>query len=572
MMKNLFFKLNSFALLSVLSFWGAANAQYSLDWGHTYETRNPAYCEVIGVGYDAAGNYYVAGQFAYDTLDLDFGAGVTELVPSSQVSVFIAKYTTDGNLVWGKSIGDEDNDVRLYDLKVDEAGNIYAVGTFKTSPVHNVDFDPGPSVHDLSTGVYNSAYVLKWNTNGNFEWVKDIITNTSTIGVQGKTVDLDQAGNVYVAGNWRGDINFGLPNNFGMNSIGTDAFIAKYSNDGNWEWAKQFSTAQAGETCIMNKMTYSNDHLYFTGYFNGNVDFNAASGVDTLNSTISNDMFVTKLDTGGNYVWAKQIVDGGWDYGNDVAVDLVGNVYTVGGFEGTVDFNPGAGIENATAAGWDLFVQKLDANGNFVWVRTIGGGALNDDASSIAIDQANRILVACSYEGTVDLDPGAGIDSHTAVGGIDAFILQLDAAGNYLGVHNYGGTSYDFAECLAVDLNGDVVVGGRSGTETVDFDRGGGPTYGHVLRLTSPTSSIDDATNATNIQVYPNPTAYEVTITNLEEGNTIKIINVHGQVILNQQIMNEMVNIPVVDLANGMYIIQIENNETTIQKKLIIKK
>ncbi len=68
-----------------------------------------------------------------------------------------------------------------------------------------------------------------------------------------------------------------------------------------------------------------------------------------------------------SYEWAKnmgQIIT----HGHSIAVDNSGNVYTTGYFNGSVDFDPGAGISTLTSAGdWDVFISKLDASGNFVW-------------------------------------------------------------------------------------------------------------------------------------------------------------------------------------------------------------
>ena len=115
-------------------------------------------------------------------------------------------------------------------------------------------------------------------------------------------------------------------------------------------------------------------NVYTTGYFTGTVgtvDFDPGAGVFNLTSTGRSDIFVSKLDSAGNFVWVRQM--GGSAAGNDVAVDGSGNVYTTGSFSGTADFDPGAGVFNLTSAGGPVFVSKLDSAGNFVWARQMGG-------------------------------------------------------------------------------------------------------------------------------------------------------------------------------------------------------
>ncbi len=92
-----------------------------------------------------------------------------------------------------------------------------------------------------------------------------------------------------------------------------------------------------------------------------------------------------------DWLWAKAIGGTLNDYGNSVAVDASGNVYTTGTFQGTVDFDPGAGVFNLTSVGlFDIFISKVDNSGNFVWTKAMGEITNNDYASGnfIAIDPA----------------------------------------------------------------------------------------------------------------------------------------------------------------------------------------
>jgi len=161
-------------------------------------------------------------------------------------------------------------------------------------------------------------------------------------------------------------------------------------------------------------------------------DFDPGAGTFNMISTGFTDIFVSKLDASGNFVWAKRMGGTGWDECYSIVVDSSGNVYTTGYFRGTVDFDPGAGTFNMTSAGGtDIFVSKLDLLGNFVWAIPMGG-ALNDYGTSIVLDgSANVYVMGDQYSGTVDFDPGAGVYNVNNTGTEANFIAQYDNSGNF---------------------------------------------------------------------------------------------------------------------------------------------
>ena len=111
-------------------------------------------------------------------------------------------------------------------------------------------------------------------------------------------------------------------------------------------------------------------NVYTTGFFSRTVDFDPGAETANLTSAGAADIFVSKLDNAGNFVWARNMggTSGDFDVGLGVIVDAAGNVYTTGYFNGTADFDPGAGTANLTSAGGaDIFISKLDNAGNFVW-------------------------------------------------------------------------------------------------------------------------------------------------------------------------------------------------------------
>lgn len=123
-------------------------------------------------------------------------------------------------------------------------------------------------------------------------------------------------------------------------------------------------------------------------------------------------MILVALSTnsfGQNFQWAKQIGGAGWDEGTSIKTDQNNNVYTVGLFIGTVDFDPGIGVFNLTSVGEkDAFICKLDPAGNFIWAKQYGDSASIDEKSALEIDPLGNLYITNSFLGTVDFDPGAG--------------------------------------------------------------------------------------------------------------------------------------------------------------------
>src|SRR5215213_305476 len=84
------------------------------------------------------------------------------------------------------------------------------------------------------------------------------------------------------------------------------------------------------------------------------------------------DIFISKLDTAGNFIWAKSIGGTDSDYGVSICSDPSANILITGHFTTTVDFDPGPGIFNMTATGTDIYIAKFNSNGDLQWAKTLG--------------------------------------------------------------------------------------------------------------------------------------------------------------------------------------------------------
>jgi hypothetical protein len=250
------------------------------------------------------------------------------------------------------------------------------------------------------------------------------------------------------------------------------------------DWARNFKVAGGNEDAYGYAVAMdAPGNVYTTGSFNGVVDLDPGAGVFDVSSAsyYEQDIFISKLDAGGNFVWGVRLGSGQNDFGYSIVVDAGGNVYVTGLVRSGMDFDPGPGTHFITGAASadNIFVLKLDTNGNFVWGTILGSTAASGAGRGITLDGSGNVLITGSFAGTADFDPGASTFNMASLGSEDIFLSKLDANGNFLWAKSIGGTQGDRAYALAVDNSGNVVTTGwyRS---TVDFDPGAG-----VFQLTT---------------------------------------------------------------------------------------
>ncbi len=223
----------------------------------------------------------------------------------------------------------------------------------------------------------------------------------------------------------------------------------------NFAWAKKMGgpALDKGSSIAVDP----SGNVYTTGIFAGTADFDPGIGILNLTPVGAFDIFISKLDASGGLVWVKQLGGNSFDFGNSIAVDASGNVYTTGSFDGTVDFDPNAGIFNLTGVS-DIFVSKLDASGNFVWAKNMGGD-FADQGNAIAVDASGNVYTAGTFDTSGDFDPGAGTFILSSAGSGEVFVSKLDASGNFIWAKS---VSASIGNALSLDARGNVYVTGSS--------------------------------------------------------------------------------------------------------------
>ena len=371
--------------------------------------------EVYSIAVDASGNVYTTGYFT-GTADFDPGAGTANLTSTGSSDIFISKLDSSGAYVWavkiGSAFGDQGNSIA-----VDTSGNVYTTGFFGST----ADFDPGAGTANLTPVGSGDTFISKLDSSGAYVWAKQI---GSTSNDQGNSIAVDTSGNVYTTGYFNGTGDFdpdaGTAN---LTSSDDDIFVSKLDSSGAYVWARKMGgiSSDYGNSIAVD----SSGNVYTTGFFIDTADFDPGAGTANLTPAGSAEIFISKLDSSGANVRAKQFGNTGNDRAFSIAVDTSDNVYTTGFFEGTVDFDPNAGIVDVISnGGKDIFISKLDSSGLYVWVKQLGG--ISDEFGySVAVDASNNVYTEGYFEGTADFDPGAGTANLTSAGSTDIFVLKL---------------------------------------------------------------------------------------------------------------------------------------------------
>lgn len=234
-------------------------------------------------------------------------------------------------------------------------------------------------------------------------------------------------------------------------------------------------------------------NIWITGEYSGNVDFDPGAGQHMHTSIGNQDIFLEKFAPDGSYVWSASLGSNGTnEKGCDLAVDSTGAIYWLGRFYGTVDFDPGDGVDSQNAGfNTKFFVTKFHSDGSYAWTKTFGASHPAVQKQSLAIDSFDNLFIAGIFE-SADFDPGPGVDIKS--GSNDSFITKLDNQGNYAWTKVIGGTGEATIFDITIDVEGSILVTG-SFLGTVDFDPSTGVDSRQSLLSFSPEAFITKLDN-----------------------------------------------------------------------------
>lgn len=392
------------------------NSDGSYGWTRTF--GGPAEDYGAGIATDSDGNVFVTGYYQ-GTADFDATGGTDNHTANGGADIFITKYNSDGSYGWTRTIG-ATSDQLGYAITVDLNDDVIAMGLFYGTV--NFDVTGGTDNHSSASG---TTFITKYHNDGSYSW-------TRTFGKSGQWWDYDVTtdadGYIYATGFFTGTADFDGSDGVDIHTSngGNDIFITRLSTDGNYKWTK--TIGGSGDDGGSGITTDANGHVLVTGYFSDTVNFNTNGGTDNHTASGGKDLFIFELKENGTSLWTKTL--GGntiYDWGNDIATDVSGNIFVNGVFGGVVDFDVSGGIDSYTAGpGGDSFITKYNADGSYGWTRPMGGTSVDDYAEAFAVAVKDKnVYVTGFFIGTIDFDGSVGIDNHSSdPGNFDFFLVN----------------------------------------------------------------------------------------------------------------------------------------------------
>jgi len=430
--------------------------------GHIYSTESTV---------DSNGNVFTVGSFR-DSIEVSTLTGMVKLVSKGEENMFVARMNAGGGIEWIKQVGGKkslgnstgnssDQFINhFFSVVSDHSGNVYITGNFRDT----VDFDPGAgTVKRYARSVisgssfpgtpppmlwYENGFILKLNSDGEFVWVRTLAGNPNSIA----DIAIDKDGRtIAVTGYFADTVDFN-------NSLGTDVFysgragkrdvfVARYDTAGQFIWARQMGTNASGNPEGRGISINDQGYIFTTGIFYDSSDFDPGPTADILRSTAKpgTNVFVSKLDSNGNHVWARAMGSlsptGFGARAAAIVADHSGNVLTTGYFQTIGSFDP-LNIYQSTVAssigGLSMFISKLDSAGHYVWAKALqrpAGAAGVEQGLSVAVDDRDAVYIAGYFTGNLFLDPDPAHypdrDTFNGGGNSNPFLIKLDAGGNY---------------------------------------------------------------------------------------------------------------------------------------------
>ncbi|MGD1847256.1 MAG: T9SS type A sorting domain-containing protein [Salibacteraceae bacterium] len=352
------------------------------------------------------------------------------------------------------------DDLSITYSAIDACGNTYCTGTFRNT----MDLDPGPDTDMASASGAYDLFLIKLAPNGDYLWgfTTGGSQNDHPVGLAIDVQPGNGCGNPVLIGNFAYSINVdpinGAHQLTGANGGYQNAFALKLDELGNHIWSRSWGGSD--ELLASRLHMDASGSLYITGKLKQTADLDPGPGTDIRTATNSHYGYLLKLDATGNHVWSKTIDDLGFTEFNSVLPDASGNLYIAGKFFGTITPNSSSPQTQISSNGdSDAIIKKIDANGNLIWTKTLGGTA-SDGVMSITVNQQQEVIVAGFFRETVDFDPGQSIQNRSSKGGIDMFILGLNANGDYKWVYTEGGSGNDYPTSLLLDPSGNIYAMG----------------------------------------------------------------------------------------------------------------
>lgn len=555
--KQLLMKRNASIVSLFLLYIIIAKAQPNCNWAYI-----PA-----GPGFSQNNIYYATSDQQNNIIQVGKLLGVADINPSPMpgdtsfsypaYNYYISKTDSSGQLLWVHyfQLNSQFGLFEFKGLKVDQANDIVVLGNFWGM----VDFDLSANGVDTLRShlpTYPDFFVAKYDANGNYQWAHNLGESVSN-HISSQALAIDQQNNILVCANPNGLIDVDPDSAVIHNTIGGNANIICYDNNGNYVWNNHIATQ------------------YSYGVTNKSLEVDA-NGNAYLLSVGYYELTVNKFSNTGAFLWGKKFGDfasGGRVTPQSMFININTNQIVIAGtFDGTIDFDPDTSVANFTASNAnyeDGFIALYNTDLELQWINHYAGN-INFGNSSLSF-MNNELTAVGSIAGSIDF--GNNILLSATGSGAQPFYIKL----NNLGVTQSGfilnGTGkFDTYEQLGINTAActGYIVGATDMDPTIvtlSLNTSNTNYFTAVYYNNTPTSK-KEGFETEAIQIYPNPTNDEFNVLvpiNLI-GTSYTITNALGNVVFKQKIQHSIDKIDTSILSKGIYFIAFDSNETGVKK------
>jgi hypothetical protein len=356
--------------------------------------------------------------------------------------------------------GGSDSD-SIVKIIADNQNNTYSVGHFYGELDLNQDILINNNYQSVGL---SDLFIKKTDENGNFIWGKTFGTDSID-----RITNLNYFDNkLFITGQFSKTIKL---DNIELKSIGKlDAFIAVMDLSGKILWAKSYG---GNSNDIFTSLSINESGICVSGLFTG----------DVFNQTTNGSLIIAKIKLDGSQtIWSKSLSDNYKIRPNGSAFDSKGNLIFAGSFAGEkIDFNPSLNKDslltserkpNTTFYTQDAFLLKLNPDGEFIFVKKIGGTTGDDIIFDIYANKEN-LGITGQISGSVVFGSGANTKTIVSNGKEDIFVSLYTDLGELKWIRNAGGTKTDFGKSIYLDSSNNVFITGTffdTDGKGVDFD------------------------------------------------------------------------------------------------------
>ncbi len=432
---------------------------------------------------DNAGNIYVVGSSRSTTSIASAGSYQPVLAGGSDV--FLAKYNSDGMVIWSTYFGGSADDFGQ-SIDLDQAGNIFITGlTFSNNGIATA------GVHQTINRGGGDVFLAKFDNSGSRIW-------GSYFGGSGfdfaNDIEVDVGGNPVFTGWTNSSSGISSPGAFQSSYGGQDdVILAQFNTNGQMQWATYYG--DIGFDTGLQVESDGSGAIYMSGWTSSLINIVSPGAYQTVYGGNTADVFLAKFTTSGSRVWSSYFGGTGNDYADALFVTAAGDIYLSGSSNSPNKISTAGSFQPVISLGYDAFLSRFTTTGSLLWSTYFGGN--NDDTAYRLREGPDGAIYMGGHSKATDQIATTNAHQTVHAGGYDGFIARFEKTGERTWSTYYGGSGDDFCYGLVVDKLHRVYMAGytdgsnnlsTAGAHQVTY--GGGPKDGILAKFapcTTPT-------------------------------------------------------------------------------------